>query len=254
MWTRKPVSKQRLANNTSDLDVSFYYWVALSGAFVLLLVAHLEKSLGHLCYLWPLHFPGYQLEARKSLHQRVGWYHSDGAFEIRPQTPRIAGCRISFEFTMKPSSQERPDSPMQSTARLSLENLRAHEASCPTTDTHYAEYLVFGERNHEFYEELCRGCCDGSLPEVGDAVLVPSRLNDFLKMEPGPRSSSETPLRRYVTIGAGEDPFPLYAKREMKSMHIRTGSMSSVELRRDAAQRIDRDLEGMQGEKDPRMA
>ncbi|KAK8211150.1 hypothetical protein BKA81DRAFT_64900 [Phyllosticta paracitricarpa] len=175
---------------------------------------------------------------------------------IRPPKPnsnRTTGRRMTVESTMKPSSQERADSPMQSTARLSLENLRAHEASCPTTDTYYAENLVFGERNHDFYEELCRSCCDGSLPEIGDAVLLPSRLRDCLKMQPAPRSSSETPLRRYVTIGAGEDPFPLYAKREMMSMHIRTGSMSSVELRREAAQRIDRDLEEMQDERNPRM-
>ncbi|KAK8190465.1 uncharacterized protein BKA78DRAFT_317389 [Phyllosticta capitalensis] len=153
---------------------------------------------------------------------------------------------------MKSSSQERADSPMQSTPRLSLDNLRAHEASCPTTDTHYAEYVVFGERNHEYYEELCRSCCDGSLPEIGDAVRVPSGFNESLEMQPGPRSSSETPLRRYVTISARDDPFPLYAKQEMKSMHIRTGSRSSVELRRDAARRIDRDLEEMHDEKDPR--
>lgn len=68
-----------------------------------------------------------------------------------------------------------------------------------------------------------------------------------LKMLKRPRISVETPFRRYVTMGPGEDPFPLYGKQAMESMPVKYGSLEDAAARRDAAMLLEQSVKRQRG-------
>lgn len=70
-----------------------------------------------------------------------------------------------------------------------------------------------------------------------------------LKIPKRPRTSVETPFRRYVTMGPGEDPFPLYGKQAMENMAVSYGSLEGAAVRRDAAMLIEQSVNRMKGER-----
>lgn len=173
-----------------------------------------------------------------------------------------------------------PDSPPKSRSvrsnreitSLSQENLRTLElshvevSSCSSTDrdhladrsvqsdTHYAENVVHAEGQMMAYQEMWRKQEQARKRDSGLAFsLQGEQQNDYavdgLKIPKRPRASVETPFRRYVTIGPGEDPFPLYGKQAMEEMPVKYGSLEDAEARRDAAMAIEQAVERDRGER-----
>lgn len=65
--------------------------------------------------------------------------------------------------------------------------------------------------------------------------------NSDLKMYQGPKSSSETPMQRQMTLSPMNDPHPWLAKAAMRSAGIHSGDLETADARRTAARRINPD-------------
>ena len=72
---------------------------------------------------------------------------------------------------------------------------------------------------------------------VLDNNVATSSKND-LKLYRGPRPSSETPMRRFVTLGPTQDAHPWLAKDTMEHLGISQGDLETVSIRRFAAESI----------------
>ncbi|KAK7732192.1 hypothetical protein SLS57_001172 [Botryosphaeria dothidea] len=156
-----------------------------------------------------------------------------------------------------------PDSPPKSRSvrsnrevtSLSQENLRTLELSHVESDTHYAENVVHAEGQMMAYQEMWRKQEQARKRDSGLAFSLQEgeQQNDYavdgLKIPKRPRASVETPFRRYVTIGPGEDPFPLYGKQAMEEMPVKYGSLEDAEARRDAAMAIEQAVKRDRGER-----
>ena len=113
------------------------------------------------------------------------------------------------------------------------------------TDEFCAQTLICEEsaRAHEvqMYEDRYGKEAD---PLAGTApIAVPindvatSSKND-LKLYRGPRPSSETPIRRFATLGPTQDTHPWLAKDMMKHLGIGQGDLETASIRRSAAEFI----------------
>jgi hypothetical protein len=72
---------------------------------------------------------------------------------------------------------------------------------------------------------------------VPDNSAATSSKND-LKLYRSPRPSSETPMRRFVTLGPTQDTHPWLAKDMMEHLSISQGDLETVSIRRFAAEFI----------------
>lgn len=72
---------------------------------------------------------------------------------------------------------------------------------------------------------------------VPDDNIATSSKND-LKLYRGPRPSSETPMRRFVTLGPTQDTHPWLAKDTMEHLGISQGDLETVSIRRFAAESV----------------
>lgn len=72
---------------------------------------------------------------------------------------------------------------------------------------------------------------------VPDNNVATSSKNG-LKLYRGPRPSSETPMRRFVTLGPTQDTHPWLAKDTMEHLSISQGDLETVSIRRFAAEFI----------------
>ncbi|KAL1650820.1 hypothetical protein SLS58_000939 [Diplodia intermedia] len=139
--------------------------------------------------------------------------------------------------------------------RLSQENLRALEATYSESDTHYAENVVSAEGQRMAYQEMWwsqeqpRKRDSGLAFDSDEAVQNDDTGVEGLKLLKRPRVSVETPFRRYITIGPGEDPFPLYGKQAMEGMPVKYGSLEDVAARRDAAMVLEQSVKRQRGDR-----
>ncbi|KAB2578700.1 hypothetical protein BFW01_g9606 [Lasiodiplodia theobromae] len=153
------------------------------------------------------------------------------------------------------SSRSRAVKSNRDAARLSQENLRALEASHYESDTHYAENVVSAEGQMMAYQEMWRNQEQARKRDSGlafsadDTVQNHESGTEEFKIPKRPRVSVETPFRRYVTIGPGEDPFPLYGKQAMEDMPVKYGSLEDVEARRDAAMLLEQSVKRQRGDR-----
>lgn len=75
-----------------------------------------------------------------------------------------------------------------------------------------------------------------SMPVPDNNVATSSK--NGLKLYRGPRPSSETPMRRFVTLGPTQDTHPWLAKDTMEHLGISQGDLETVNIRRFAAEFI----------------
>ncbi|OJD34793.1 uncharacterized protein BKCO1_20000128 [Diplodia corticola] len=124
------------------------------------------------------------------------------------------------------------------------------------SDTHYAENVVSAEGQMMAYQEMwwsqerTRKRDSGLAFSSEEAVHGDDAGAWSLKMLKRPRVSVETPFRRYITIGPGEDPFPLYGKQAMESMPaVKYGSLEDAAARRDAAVLLEQTVSRERGDR-----
>lgn len=121
------------------------------------------------------------------------------------------------------------------------------------SDTHYAENVVSAEGEMMAYQEMGRIQEQTRKRDSGLAFNTQEGQQqdeagpESLKIPKRPRTSVETPFRRYVTIGPGEDPFPLYGKQAMEDMPVKYGSLEDATARRDAAMLLEQNVKRKRG-------